>query len=207
MMRLRPVGLIAAVTLVLVLAPRLAWANAVFTLPPSLNIDPSSTGFFLVSVTTDTAYQVRGFTVDVVLTPVASATGLTFTGAANDTSASYVLSGNSTTLNQGSFDTTTNQGGASNASSPLFVSDPAGTYTMIQVDLATTPAATDSYTVSFVNSAIDNELTVTSGGLPSNLAATITSTATITVTPEPATLLLLAPAAGLVALRRRRRHG
>jgi hypothetical protein len=174
MKRLQVLGLLAAA--MLVQAPRLAMAQATFTLPSNFVVAPGSSGSFGVSVTTGTSYQVYGFNVDVVLTPVGGATGVTFTGASDSSLSSYLLNGSSDTLSQGALNTTTNQGGASTViNSPYYVTVPAGTSTLIQVNYTAAPTATGIYTIGF-NPGSFNELTVNSVGNVVELSPTITST-------------------------------
>jgi hypothetical protein len=197
-------------TAMLALTPRLASAAAVFTLPANVSVDQGSSNvFFEVLITTDTQYQVWGFTMDVALTPGVDSSGVSFSGASDDTSANYVLFENTDTFALFASNTATDLGGSSTAqNAPLYVVDPAGTYSMVQVGLTASPTATGTYTISFVSDPSNNELTVTNNGGPSDLPATVTSTTTITIVPvpEPSSLLLLAPAAGLGARRRRQRH-
>jgi hypothetical protein len=195
------------VVAVVAMAARPASAAASFALPSTVAITAGTSGSFLVSVSTDTAYKVYGFTVDLALTPNSGGNGLSFTGLADDNSASYLLHGNSDTISTMGSNSATQQGGASTCSaSPYYTNEAAGTYTMVKVSLVAAPTAAGSYTVSFVQESDFNELTVDAGG-PADLPAAMAATSTITIVPapEPASLLLLATGAGLLALRRRRR--
>jgi hypothetical protein len=191
---------LTALLVLMLLVPRIASAAPIFELP-SVTVFPGTTTSFVVSVVTDnTSYSVAAYTTRVELASNGG-TGITLTGATDDTgAANYIFAGDSV-FGGSDGNTSTDQGRATSVTSVSSVTLNANTtYAMMTVSIAASPTATGTYTLSFFPSDNDNDL----GGPTGNDILVNHAGTAIVQTPEPGTLLLLAPVLGLLVARRRR---
>ena len=206
-MRMKWTFICGVVALMLVVSRPVAAQTAPNFLLPSAGVTvlPGGTASFLVSVNlTDPTTLLSGYEAHVQITADTGGSGVTLSGATDDTSPSYLLYEGSDPFNS-FWNNPMDQGGGSTVNvSPNESSVGPGTYTMMKVTVSATSAAQGTYTLSFLdaNSIFDNELSALES--PYDHAANPGPPVKITVVPEPATLVLLVPALAFVVARRRR---